>query len=80
MQDNSPTGKELPYARGNSFATLDDYLAYLEMYNGPIDLPWWREIKPGLYRYEAHMPGSDKAAETATREELARRFGFAAQD
>ena len=34
----------LPYARGHSFRTLDEYLAYLEQYNGPVDMPWWREI------------------------------------
>lgn len=64
----------LPYARGRVFHSLDDYLAYLEETQGPIDLPWWREIRPGVYERVVRMPGAQR--ETATREELMRRFGF----
>ena len=64
----------LPYARGRSFATLDEYLAYLEKTNGPIDLPWWRRVKPDLYERVVRMRGAQP--QTATREELMRRFGF----
>ena len=70
------TVAELPYARGHSFANLDEYLTYLEKYNGPIDLPWWREVKPGLYELVAHIPGRAGPAERATRAELVKRFGF----
>src|SRR5690349_888930 len=38
----------LPYARGKTFRTLDEYLAHLEA-QGALDLPWWREIRPGVY-------------------------------
>lgn len=73
------TGVEnLPYARGRSFGTLDEYLAYLEQYNGPVDLPWWRQIEPGVYRQELRIRASDIEPEVATRAELARRFGFSA--
>ena len=70
-------GQELPFARGHSFETLDAYLAYLEQYNGPIDLPWWRQVKPGLYEEVAHVPGKTGQPERATRQELMQRFGFA---
>lgn len=65
---------ELPYARGNTFDTLDEYLAYLEQYNGPIDLPYWRKVKPDLYQEVSSMPEAEP--KTATRAELMERFGF----
>jgi len=63
----------LPYARGEIFYSLDEYLAYLEQ-QGAIDLPWWREIRPGVYERVVRMP--EAAREIATREELMRRFSF----
>lgn len=63
----------LPYARGKTFRTLDEYLAHLEA-QGAVDLPWWREIRPGVYERVTSKP--DAQRETATREELMRRFGF----
>jgi len=64
----------LPYARGQSFPTLDAYLAHLER-QGAIDLPWWRQVEPGVYeRVVRGMPG--RRPERATRAELMRRFGF----
>ena len=63
-----------PYSRGRSFANLDEYLAYLERANGPIDLPWWREVRPGVFQKVVRMTGAEP--ETATRDELNRRFGF----
>ena len=63
-----------PYSRGRSFADLDEYLAYLEQANGPIDLPWWREIRPDVFQKMVRMTGAEP--ETATRDELNRRFGF----
>src|SRR5687767_262557 len=63
----------LPFAHGKTFRALDEYLAHLERYAGPIDQPWWREIRPGVYEHVKRMPGAPR--ETATREELMRRFG-----
>lgn len=63
----------LPFARGRTFRTLDEYLAHLEK-QGAIDLPWWREIRPGVYERVTSMRGAER--EIATREELMRRFGF----
>lgn len=63
----------LPYARGAVFASLDEYLAYLEK-QGAIDLPWWREISPGVYERVVRMPGA--AREVKTRAELTELYGF----
>lgn len=64
----------LPFSRGRSFRTLDEYLAHLERYAAPIDQPWWREIRPGVYEHVKRMPGAPR--ETATRAQLMERFGF----
>ena len=63
----------LPYARGARFCTLDAYLAHLEA-QGAIDLPWWRQVRPGLYEHVRRNPGAPR--ETATRAQLLKRFGF----
>ena len=65
----------LPYAMGRRFRTLDEYLVHLKCRAAPIDLPWWREVRPGVYRYESTKPGAPQ--QLATRAELIRRFGFA---
>jgi hypothetical protein len=65
---------DLPYAMGRRFASLDEYLLHLQRRAGPIDLPWWRQVRPGVYEHVKHMPGA--ARETATRAELMKRFGF----
>ena len=64
----------LPFAHGKTFRTLDEYLDHLERYAGPIDQPWWREVRPGVYEHVKRMPGTPR--EVATREELMKRFGF----
>ena len=63
----------LPFARGAVFSCLDDYLAHLQQ-QGAIDLPWWREIRPGVYEHVVRMPEAQR--EVVTRAELMRRFGF----
>lgn len=77
----APAGaRQLPHAGGRTFATLDAYLAYLRDYAGPTDRPWYREVRPGLFRLET---GNLRTGEPGapprlfTREELERRFGFA---
>ena len=64
----------LPYARGRTFRTLDEYLAHLEQ-QGAIDLPYWRQVGPGVYEWVTTRvpPGPP---ERATRAELMRRYGF----
>jgi hypothetical protein len=63
----------LPFARGAVFCCLDDYLAHLRR-QGAIDLPWWREISPGVYEHVVRRTGAER--QTATRAELMQRFGF----
>ena len=65
----------LPWARGQVFHSLDEYLAHLER-QGAIDLPWWRQVSPGIYELVGgpRVPGQPR--ERATREELMRRYGF----
>lgn len=64
---------DLPFAHGAVFRCLDDYLAHLHA-NGAIDLPWWREVSPGVFERVTTHTGAER--ETATREELMQRFGF----
>ena len=76
MKPSTPSGDvaNLPFARGRTFGSLDEYLAHLEA-NAAIDLPYWREIRPGVYQWTVRMPEAG-GAETASREELLRRYGF----
>lgn len=67
--------RDLPSSFGRSFATLDQYLAHLRQYAGPVDLPWYREIRPGVYEYVTSMRPAGPP-KTFTREELMREFGF----
>lgn len=64
---------DLPYARGKTFRTLDEYLAHLEA-QGAVGLPWWRETSPGVYERVTNKRPAER--EVATRAELMRRFGF----
>ncbi len=76
MSGSNPDGgvAKLPFARGKTFRTLDEYLAHLER-QGAIDLPYWRQVEPGLYeRVTTRVPAGPP--ERATRAELMRRFGF----
>ena len=65
---------DLPFAQGRSFASLDEYLAFRER-RGASDVPWYREIEPGLYELVSRRaPGAQP--KTYTRAELAQMFGF----
>jgi hypothetical protein len=64
----------LPFAMGKKFATLDAYLAHLQCYAGPIDKPWWKEVRPGVYEHMTTATNGQR--ETATRAELMKRFHF----
>ena len=65
---------QLPFARGRTFQTLDDYLAFLER-QGAIDLPYWRQVAPGLYEHVTTQRPRG-TPERATRADLLKRFGF----
>ena len=70
----APAVANLPFSHGHSFRTLDEYLAHLRQYAGPIDQPWWREIRPGVYEHVTRLRAANP--EIATRAELMQRFGF----
>lgn len=76
-QGTNGTGgvRGLPSSFGRSFATLDEYLDHLRHYVGPIDRPWYREIRPGVYELVTTMRPAP-APRTFTREQLMRQFGF----
>ncbi len=67
------------------FRNLDAYLLHLEQTNGPIDKPFYREVRPGVYQLvggnlrilspEGEGEAGGKGG-TFTREELEREFGF----
>jgi hypothetical protein len=62
------------------FRTLEDYLAHLEMTQKPVDGPWYREIKPGVYELQTGnlrvLSEADEPKRIFTREELERELGF----
>ncbi len=63
------------------FRTLDEYLDYLEMTQGPVDGPWYKKIGPDLYELQTgnlklDVPAGADEKRVFTREELERKFGF----
>jgi hypothetical protein len=62
------------------FKTLDAYLAYLEQYEAPIDKPWYKQVRPGIYELQTgnlRILGTEgEQKRTFTREDLERMFGF----
>jgi len=66
--------QDLPYAQGRTFDSLDAYLAFLKQ-RGKTGVPWYREVKPGLYELVSRRgPGAEPRR--YTRAELLERFGF----
>ena len=61
------------------FANLDQYLAFLERTQGPVDGPWYKQIRPGIYELQTgnlRQLGGNPPAQTFTRQELLEKFGF----
>lgn len=79
MMDQATNGadgiRNLPSSFGKSFATLNEYLEHLRRYAGPIDQPWYREIRPGVYELVTTMRPAPPPR-TFTREQLMREYGF----
>lgn len=71
---SAASGPTLPFAQGRHFETLDDYLAFRRE-RGATDVPWYREIRPGVYEL-AGRRGPGAAPRIYTREQLMERFGF----
>ena len=73
-RSQGPAGAELPFSQGRSFTSLDEYLAFLQE-RGAYDVPWYREIRPGVYELVSRR-GPGAKPQIFTRDELERKFGF----
>jgi len=60
------------------FRSLDEYLLHLQAMQGPVDGPWYKEIRPGVYELQTGnlQLDEDTIKRIYTREELERKFGF----
>jgi hypothetical protein len=63
------------------FGTLDDYLAHLELTQGPVDGPWYKKISENMYELQTgnlKLDGPEGTDEKRvfTRQELEKKFGF----
>ena len=65
---------DLPFSQGRSFTSLDEYLAFLRK-RGAYDVPWYREIRPGVYELVSRR-GPGAQPQIFTRDELEKKFGF----
>lgn len=65
----------LPYAQGRTFATLDEYLAFLERL-GTMDIPYYERLPDGRYRYITGRGTQHRPPEIYTRTELMEKYGF----
>lgn len=66
----------LPDAHGRRFGTLDEYLRHLEKVAAPMDRPWYREVRPGVFRRETGNLRTGAPPRLFTRGELERLLGF----
>ena len=75
-----PARKTVPTTQipiNQRFKSLDEYLAWLEKTQAPVDRPWYREIRPGVYELQTGGnlrilgPGGEEQPrkQTFTREE-----------
>ena len=78
---NNVTNDQAPI--NQRFRNLDEYLAYLEQTQGPVDGPWYKQVRLGVYELQTgnlRVLGSDgeepQVKQTFTRDELERKFGF----
>ena len=63
------------------FGSLDEYLAHLELTQGPVDGPWYKKVGPDTYELQTgnlRLDPVDGVEEKRlfTRKELEKKFGF----
>lgn len=76
---NAVSDTSLPISE--RFRTLDEYLAHLELTQGPVDGPWYKQIGPDLYELQTGNlkldgPAGADEKRVFTRQELEKKFGF----
>lgn len=76
---NAVSETEIPINK--RFATLDDYLAHLELTQGPVDGPWYKKVGADMYELQTgnlklDRPDGAEEKRLFTRQELERKFGF----
>jgi hypothetical protein len=74
-RENGSRPRQLPGAHGRTFATLDEYLAHLRDYAGPVGQPWYRKIGEDRYELVSNLRPAG-APQIFTRAQLMERFGF----
>lgn len=65
---------DLPFGQGQSFESLDAYLAHLEQL-GTIGITWYRRLPDGTYEMIRRRPPGTPPT-VFTRQELLDRYGF----
>lgn len=65
----------LPYAQGEVFGTLDEYLAHRRKL-GAVDVPYYEETSPGTYRLRTGRGEQFSKPQFFTRAQLLEEFGF----
>ena len=63
------------------FRTLDEYLQHLELTQGTVDGPWYKQVGPETYELQSGNlkldgPAGADTKQIFTRKELERKFGF----
>lgn len=63
------------------FGSLDEYLAHLELTQGPVDGPWYKKVGADMYELQTGNLKLDRAdgveeKRLFTRQELEKKFGF----
>ena len=75
LQEEHVGPTELPFSQGQTFDTLDAYLAHLESL-GTMGITWYQRRPDGTYVMVRRRPPGTPAI-ILTRQELLERFGFA---
>ena len=76
---NAVSDANIPISK--RFGTLDEYLAHLELTQGPVDGPWYKQVSADMYELQTGNlkldgPGGADQKRLFTRQELERKFGF----
>ena len=76
---NAVSETEIPI--NQRFGSLDEYLAHLELTQGPVDGPWFKKVGADMYELQTGNLKLDRAdgveeKRLFTRQDLEKKFGF----